>query len=309
MRLSIRLAVLATLALAGSAHAYFDDTRTGARGAAIGPSAIAVVSDASSYYWNPAALSVAGRPEVLADYASVYGLSDVQVGSVAGAFHYRGTGIGLGWHHYGLRDVYSEDQLCLGAARPVLNRPSGHRVDLGATFKFGRAAFQPFTNPDDGRTLDLGAVSKGDFDLGVRWQTPWRVDLAWVARDVLQPRYEFVAGTGGQLMATRQEVAAAFRWNRESTLSVGWAQTGDGQTTLSTGLEITFYDVFAIRSGLANLSTIYQSYGPPENIQYQGGFGIYHQGYFVDAVATTSRELGASYRVTLRVPVGKGGGR
>ena len=288
------------------ASAYFEEVRTGARGTSLGPSAIAIVTDPSAYYWNPAGLADLPKAEITADFISMYGLSDLQSGAAAGAFRAFGTTIGFGWHHLGLKDVYSEDQLCVAAARRVLVRPSGHRLAAGATFKFSRAAFQPYAQPGGGN-VDHGALSKGSFDLGLRWQTPWRTDFAYVLRDVMEPRYQFVEGSGAAKQSMRSELAAAFRWNRESTFSLGWTQVAPGRSTLSTGLEITFYDVFAIRSGLSNLATIYQSYGPPEDIQYEGGFGVFHRGYHVDAVASTTRDLGAAYRVTVRVPIRSGG--
>ncbi|MFN8588945.1 MAG: hypothetical protein U0704_14225 [Candidatus Eisenbacteria bacterium] len=305
--MSRRLALLALLLLLPRpAAAYFEDVRTGSRGLAIGPSAIAVVTDASSYYWNPAGLAELPKTEVTADWISMYGLSELSSGAVAAATRVRGTSFGVAWHHLGLENVYAEDQLCAAAARRVLTTGSGHRLSAGLTFKFSRAAFEPFA-VSGGGIADYGAISRGSFDAGLRLQTPWRTDVAYVVRDVFRPRYEFVEGSGGHQQARRSELAAAFRWNRESTFSVGWSQLGDGRSTLSTGLEINFYDVFAIRTGLSNLATVYRSYGLPENIQYEGGFGVYHHGYHVDAVASTTRELGASYRVTVRVPVSIGG--
>lgn len=300
------LLLAALFLLPRPAAAYFEDVRTGARGTSLGPSSIAVVTDASAYYWNPAGLSELPHAEVTADYISMYGLQELSSGATAAAFRARGTTFALAWHHLGLQDVYSEDQFCAAAARRVLTTNSGHRLSAGVTFKFSRAAFQPITSPGEG-TVDFGAISRGSFDAGLRLQTPWRTDVAYVVRDVFRPRYQFVEGSGGNQMARRSEIAAAFRWNRESTFSLGWAQQGDGRSTVSAGLEILFYDVFAIRTGMSNLATIYRSYGLPENIQYEGGFGIFHHGYHVDAVASTTRELGASYRVTLRVPVKLGG--
>jgi hypothetical protein len=131
------------------------------------------------------------------------------------------------------------------------------------------------------------------------------VDFAGVMRDVLEPRYEVVAGTGGDLQQSRAELAAALHWNRESTITLGWSQQAAGAATFNAGIEILFFDVFAIRSGIANVSEVYKSYGSPNDLQYNGGFGVYHKGYFVDAAATTNHDLGASYRVTVRVPFGR----
>lgn len=296
-------AALAILVLsAPPASAYFEDVQVGARGLSIGPAAVATVTDASAYHWNPAALTRLGRAEVLVDYAKPYGLTDLDSGAAVVATPAFGMGWAVAWRHLGLSGVYSEDIFAASAARTLWQERSGHRIDGGLTFKFGRASFDAFTEPGTGSSIDYGTVSRGDLDAGLLWTTPWRIDLAWVSRGLLQPRYEFVAGTGGDRIPSRQELGAAFRWNRESTITLGWSQLDGGGSTINAGIEVLFYDVFAIRSGVANLSRVYESYGSPNDLQYQGGFGIFHRGYHIDAAATSDRDLGASYRVTLRVP-------
>ena len=144
-------------------------------------------------------------------------------------------------------------------------------------------------------------------DAGLLWTTPWNIDIAYVGRDLTAPHFEFIAGSGGQTLATRHQLAAAFRWNRESTVTVGWSQLQGGETSFNAGLEILFYNVFAVRSGFSNLSKVYQSYGDPNQLQFTGGFGVFHKGYFVDATATTNRDLGASYHLSVRLPLGRSG--
>ena len=298
-----------TLALAFSiaprpAAAYFEDVATGARGISMGDASVALVSDASAYYWNPAALAGTQRPELLIDYARPYAVPDLSASALAGCARRFGTGWGLAWHHYGIANVYGEDQFCISAARSVIKSRTRHHVSAGATFKLGRVAFQPFDVPAG--TIDLGSQTKGSVDAGVRWVTPWKFDFSGVVRDINQPRYRFVDGSGGDLQRTRLQLAAAVRWNRESTIAMGWSQDKLGVGSLSTCIELLFFDVFAIRSGISNLSRIYQNYGLPAEIGYNGGFGILHKGYTLDAAASASHELGASYRVSLRVPIGAG---
>ena len=297
---ALTLAALALLAGA-PAHAYFEETATGARGLALGSSALAAIDDASAYYWNPAGLAGLRQAELLIDYAKPHGVEGLDAGALGAAGRAAGFGWAVAWHRLAISHVYAEDQFDLAAARPVAN-VAGGRLDAGATFKFGRVSFQSFADPLTGESVDYGAQSKGSLDGGLLWHSPWNIDFAWTGRDLLQPRYEFVAGSGGGLLKARQEVAAAFRWNRESIVTVGWSQGAIGSSSLSAGLEIQFYDVFAIRSGVANLSRIYESFGSPNELQYTGGFGVYHGNVFVDAAATTNRDLGATYRVTLRVP-------
>jgi hypothetical protein len=300
----IVFALAFALAAARPAHAYFEQTDIGARIIALGPSAMAGVGDVSAYRWNPAALATLRRPELLLDWGKPWGVENLsENGIAAGASHW-GTGFAVAWHRLGIPDAYAEDQFCIAAGRTLLEPRGGHAIDAGATFKFGRVAFQPFTV--GGTSLDYGAQSKGDFDVAARWRTPWSVDFSWVSRNLLQPRYELVDGSGGDLQVPRQEIAASIRWNRESTISMGWAQQPHGAATLSAGMEIQFFDVFSIRSGLRNISRVYEAQQSPNDLQFSGGFGVFNKGYYVDAGAETSRDLGATYRVSLRFPLARG---
>ena len=76
-----------------------------------------------------------------------------------------------------------------------------------------------------------------------------------------------------------------------------------GRTSLSAGIEVTFFEVFAIRSSISNLARIYDALGSPNDLDFNGGIGVFHRGYHVDATATTDHDLGASYRISLRAPL------
>jgi len=299
-------ALAVALACAGAAtpaRAYFEETAVGARVLALGFSALADAHDVSAYYWNPAGLARLRGTELLLDLAKPYGISELNEGTIAVGTQRFGTGWALAWHHLGITNAYGEELFSLAAGRPLMTFPGGHGLSGGATFKYGRIGFVPFDDPVDGFPVDYGHQAKGSLDAAITWSTPWRVDVSWVARDLLQPRYQFVEGTGGDRLVTRQQLAGAFRWNRESTVTASWSQVDGGPISFNAGMEVTFYDVFAIRSGLTNLAVIYASTGSPNDFQYTGGFGVYHKGYFIDAAAFTNRDLGASYRMTLRFPV------
>ncbi len=301
MRRALPLALVAAIALATPAHAYFEFTQAGARGVALGPGSIVIVDDASAYHWNPALLASMARPELLIDYSKPYDVTNLDEGAVAVGGRAFDLGLGAAWHHTGVRGVYGEDQFCLAAARTVFHRASGHLVQLGGTFKYERAAFQSFTDGTTLTAVDFGSLAKGSFDVGAFWGTPWGVDFAYVARDLLEPRFEFIPGTGGQRLTVSQEVAAGFRWNPASTLTMGWSQSAATSSGFNAGLEIRFFDVFAIRSSLSNLGNVYRASASPNDVAFSGGFGVYHNGWRVDAAAETTHDLGASYRVTMRL--------
>jgi hypothetical protein len=304
-----RLVLLfALLALAAPAHAYFELTSTGARAVALGPSSIAIVNDVSAYRWNPAALATLGRSELMVDYSKPYSVDNLNENTLmAGTWRY-GTGVAVAWHRLAVTDAYAEDLFCLAVGRTVLSPRGGHHLDAGATFKLARAGFKPFDVPGSG-TVDFGSVMHPSIDVAARWRTPWSLDVVWVTRDPFQPRYEFIAGSGGDQLRLKHEVAGALHWNRESTINFGWAQQQQGSSTLSAGMEILFFDVFAIRSGLRNIANAYAAQRSPNDLQFTGGFGVFHKGYYVDAAAETNHDIGASYRVSLRFPLGKGGSR
>jgi hypothetical protein len=307
-------ALLFAAALAARpAAAYFEETALGSRGVSLGFSALAGIRDVTAAYWNPAGLADLGGTQVFADYGKPYGVPDLNEGAVLVGTRRWDAGWALGWHRLGIAGAYAEDVFSASAGRRLAEFGRGHRLAGGATFKFQRVGFQPFEVYDydwaaTGR-VDYGSQSKGSLDAGLLWTTPWRVDFAWVGRDLLEPHFEFIQGTGGGRVPLRNELAAALRWNRESTLTLGWSQVDRTRTSLNVGFEILFYDVFAIRSGLTNLRPIVQSTGSPDDFQYTGGFGIFHQGYYVDAAVTTNHDLGATYRLSLLVPVGPRGQR
>lgn len=307
--------ILSGLLPARPATAYFEETALGSRGVSLGFSALASIRDVTAAYWNPAGLADLGGTQVFADYCKPYGVPDLNEGAVLAGTRRWDTGVALGWHRLGIAGAYAEDVFSVAAGRRLAELGRGHRLAGGAAFKFERVGFQPFTPFDEGGAwvaaaeVDYGAQSKGSLDAGLLWTTPWRVDLAWVGRDLLEPHFEFIEGSGGGRVPFRNELAASLRWNKESTLTLGWSQVDRTRTSLNVGFEILFYDVFAIRSGLTNLRPIVQSLGSPNDFQYTGGFGIFHEGYYVDAAVTTNHDLGASYRLSLLVPVGPRGKR
>jgi hypothetical protein len=312
-RRALVLAAALTLALASPARAWFEETAVGSRGVSLGFSALACIQDVSAGYWNPAGLAGLKRPEVLADYSKPYGVPDLNEGGLLAGGRRYGTGWAVGWHRVGIADAYSEDVFSLSAGRRAWVSRRGHTLDVGATYKWMRVGFASFEPQDffgdvdvefDAGTVDYGWQGKGSLDLGALWTTPWRFDFAWVGRDLVEPRFEFVPGSGGGRLPFRNELAAAWRWNRESRLTAGWSQIDRVRTSVNLGFEITFYDVFAIRSGFTNLRPVVQSDGSPDKFQYTGGFGIYHKDVHVDTAVYTNHDLGASYRASVRVPIG-----
>jgi len=306
---AVALAAVA-LACAGPARAYFEEVAVGARQIACGQTGQAAVADVSAYHWNPAGLAGLEGYAGFLDYARPYGVEDLAANAIAVGGRAFDTGVAVAWHRFGLADVYAEDLFCAAAGRTLARPLNGHTLDGGVTLKVARVSFQPFTIQGTTASVDYGARTEPSLDLGLRWSTPWRMSFAWVGRDLTSPDFEFQAGSGAGELPARQEFGLAYAWNPQSTVFGGWSETdAAGSTNLNLGLEVWFYEVFAIRSGLANVREIARSDGllvTNDEFRYTGGVGVKHRGWEIDMAAVTHRRLGASYRASLRW-AGRGG--
>lgn len=311
-RVATALAMLALTTLPFPAGAYFEDLTVDPRSIAMGSAAGASVIGVGAYYWNPAALANLGRPELLLDYASPYSVPELSVSSLAIGRRVRGTGMAAGWHRLAVREAYAEDQFALAAGTEVPVPMPRFRLEAGGALRVGRVSFQPFNDPDNGRSIDYGSKAGFDADLGLRLITPFRVDLSWVGRNLLSPEYDVVAGGGAGQQPRLQELGMAWRWNPQSTVAAGWRQVdGTGRGTLNAGVEIWFFDVFALRSGFTNTQDIIEAttLDGLSHFNFTGGFGVRHRGMEVNGSVTTNPNLGASYRAGFRFVRRAGGGQ
>lgn len=314
MRLHPRhaLAALAVIALLGTpslAHAWFENSDTGARGQGMGTAGAAVVQDVTAFAWNPAALDRMTRNEVMAAYGNPLGVQTLYAGALAvggrGPGPLRTLGMALAWRRYGVQNVYSEDLLQVSAGRTARRWGRGHELALGGSLKLGRVSFTPYPDPLTGLPVDYGSRSRLSLDTSVLWRMPWKLDVAWNATDWNSPDFDFVEGDGGSDVPLRHRVSAAYRWNRESTLGASWTSPGSrGGSRLDLGLEVWFFDVFAIRSALTDIGGLPDPGSSAQRFQYAGGVGLRDDRWRIDAAVATTRDLGTSYRFSLIVPFG-----
>ena len=307
---ALALALLAIVGGVSPSAAYLEQSAMGARGIALGGAVLADAPDVTASYWNPAELSRLSAPEVFGEFSQPYGITGLLESSVAAGGPVRGMGVAMACHRLGISNVYAEDVITLAAGREIPGMPSRHRLRVGAAVKLLRVGFQAYSDPVTSATIDFGSASNASADLGATWSTPWRLDIAWVARNLNSPRVKVLDDSEGQRIDMRQDFAATLHWNAQSSLTMGWSPNVErDRRSVNVGLEVWFFDVFALRSGLTNITQIVSSNGSPNDFQFNGGFGLRHRGVRIDAAAFTNHDLGASYRASLLIPLRLGGTR
>jgi hypothetical protein len=281
-RLRCALALLALLVAASPARAFFERIHAGARSIALGRAYGAMADDASAPYWNPAALVTLRRGEILFTFARPLGATNLQGGYASAVLPRDGLSWSFSWHHLGVSDVVGENLVSVGAARDLL--PPGGRFALavGANLKLAHVGFAH----DYGREVHVTA------DLGVLLNVTTRLAFSYTVRNLTQPEFEFVPGQGGTRLRRTQDLGFAYYWNPASTVALALSQDAAGEWTLNAGGEVWFYDVFALRSGLAGEA-------------FTGGVGLKTARYLVDFSFSTHEDLGASYLLAVRIPFGR----
>jgi hypothetical protein len=295
------LVVAAALGVSRSASAYFEDRAVDARSESMGASAAAASRGLAAHYWNPAGLSRLETPELMLDYGKPYGVLGLNTGAVAAGFRAMDTGVALSWHRLAVEEIYAEDVFALALGRSVPIALEGFDLAVGGAVKWERVGLQPFEDRSTGATVAYGSESQVALDAGIQIASPWKLEVGWMVRDLTSPTFQLIEGSAGGDLPRHHELGVAYRWNPESIVAAGWGRSeGTGITTVNLGLEIRFFEVFSIRSGLTNVSNVYHSFDSPDDFQFAGGFGLAHHGWAVDAAAVTHRDLGARYRMTFR---------
>ena len=279
------LVPLLIVVLAGAASANFVEVEVGARALGMGGAFIAVADDASALHWNPAGLASFRGIQVLGERTSVYSVEGLDEDAVLAAYGMEGQGFGVGWMRTAARDLYYEDTIVAGYGRtmPIEGLDVGLSVKR---FAIDAPGYDYYNDPsfnssgDDAYAADVGALWRSG-----KWSA------AAVIRNIGEPKLKLISTT-----VETDPVYAEFRLGgtylfREVMLfSVEWRVPRevpayyDGSTTLNAGIELWFYDAFAIRTGI-------------NRDRIAAGVGIKSKHIRVDVALLSERRIGSLYRL------------
>lgn len=288
------LTIALLLIVATAANAYFDRLEAGGKALSMGKAFHALADDPSAVYWNPAGLAWQRTPGILLTHFRPYVVEDLSVNyaAVAWPLPARFGTAAAAWHHTGLSGVVGEDVFSLGVGR-IVPLPVVGDAGLGVTVKALRVSYSDFTDRETLERTGYGSQVKWTADLGLLLQPSEKVRIGAVARNVGEPKFDFVesAAGGGTPIKAEYEGTVTFHWNEASLVSVGLAQDRDRNFAPLAGGEVIFYDVFALRSGLFDF-------------EFWGGFGILTNSWTIDTGFFTHKDLGVSYMASITVPIG-----
>lgn len=287
------LAVLAIAAVAAPSRGYFDRLEVGSRALAMGKAFHALADDPSAVYWNPAGFAWQRKSAVLLAHYRPYVVEDLSVNFAAVTLPLppRFGTAGVGWHHTGLKNVVGEDLFYLSAARKA-SLPAVGDVGFGVTGKIFRVGYKSFTERETLENVDYGSQTRFAVDIGAIVQPTDLVRIGAILRNVGEPEFDFVAGSGGTRMEAEVEGSVTYQWNPAALVSAGVARDRRGDYRPTAGSEVIFYDVFALRSGIFDY-------------EFWGGFGIVTNEILFDAGFNTHKDLGVSYMASVTVPLGR----
>jgi hypothetical protein len=287
MRTLIHIIVpLLVVALAGAASANFVEVEIGARALGMGGAFVAVADDVSALHWNPAGLASFRGLQVLGERTSVYSVEGLDEDSVLAAYGFEGQGVGVGWMRTAARDLYGENTLVAGYGRmtPVDGLEAGLSVKR---FSIDAPGYDYYNDP----AFDRGGDAAFAADIGALYRRDvWTAGA--VVRNLGEPKLKLLSTTEEtDPVYTEFRLGGTYLFREVMLLSVEWRVPRkvpayyESSTSLNAGIELWFYDAFALRTGI-------------NRDRIAAGVGVKAKYFRVDVALLSERRIGSLYRLS-----------
>jgi hypothetical protein len=211
-----------------------------------------IADDASAIYWNPAGLARISEPQILLTTYRPFFVEDLSLNFSAVAYPTRLGTFWAAWSRLALTDVVSEDMIYWGGAREI-RVAEDLQVSIGGSLKLLRVDYKVQAATGSGVHVDLGSETSIGGDLGIQAKLTPKMTVGYAARNVGNPRFDFIPGNGQTVVDVVHEAGLAYFWNPESKVAVALVEDGEESLTPVLGTEIFFFDVFALRAGVGDL--------------------------------------------------------
>ncbi|MCP4547224.1 MAG: hypothetical protein GY835_12265 [bacterium] len=268
----------------------FDTVQGSARGAAMAGMNSVVDRNAAVVFGNPARLGALNYATVQMMTRDWYN-SGIRSWSAAYARPLGAFGLGIGWHRFGLNDLWTEDAISLAGAWTVPKTPitelTGH---VGGAVKLLQVAAPGYE----------GDHYQGDFRL-------WAVDLSllmtrgpftmvWAEENLACADMTMLEGGQRYRGAPRKHRGGlSYRWRDDLLLACEYRKQQDFSAEFNIGFELSFYSAFYIRGG-----------GSEHHAS--AGFGLRGDKWDADGAFESRGKLGTSLIFSLTWNLGVAGG-
>jgi len=249
--MKLRATLLLALILAPSLAAEpFATVTVDARSAALGGVRAGMGIDPGAGLSNPALLAELSQPGAQFLYRDWYG-SGAQSMAAGWAMPWRGGGMSLSWHRFGLGELYTEDCLALGLGLHV-----APRILAGIQIKGLQLAVPGYEGSDyagDARSLAL--------DLSLQYTLRDNLQFNWLEENLYAGEMELLDGGETWPAAPRgSRQSLRYLWRQDLALVLEhWGRPGRDATLLF-GAELRFFDAFHVRAG-SGLNSVTVGFG------------------------------------------------
>ncbi len=327
------IALLAGLAAPGRGQSFgvgkyageFLATGVGGRATAMGGAYVALATDASGGYWNPAALAWLDYPELIGMHESRFaGVVNYDYGAVVIPYGPQAT-VGLSVIRLGVDGIPDTRNAALdanGNHTPVFQADGSidysavthfDAADWAFILSYGKRVNDEFSYGANAKIIRRVLGDDGAFGIGFDAAALWRVNenltlganamditttlLAWSTgtKELISPTLKLGGGYALRI-ADRHRVTPALdvdvRFENRRTASI--AHVGPVSFDPNVGLEYAYNNVVAVRGGLTETKQFTVGAGvklPKLNIDYT----------FSNFASDASEQLGATHRISVMV--------
>jgi tetratricopeptide (TPR) repeat protein len=264
----------------------------GARGMGMGRAFVALDGDASSPFWNAAALSKLDRPEVMAFHTSLF--LDTNYDCLGLSYPFNEIGVfSLSVGRIGTDGIERRDEY-----NRLINEFSSSQSQFGVSYSRDVAYGFSGGLTLKAVTLDIGDDRGSGFgaDFGLQYRPPFfdYVKLGVGLNDLIKPGVKLVSVEDKYQTIARFGLSSNYRVtkNAETTFCLDLEKSAGRNAKIRAGLEAAFYGQFALRAGLDDGRVTF-------------GAGILYNFVRLDYAYQSMEYLGGSHRVSVAFSFGR----
>jgi len=293
----------------GGTTSVFTDAGVGARALGLGGAFVALASDPTAVFWNPAGLDYIQKKGASFFYSSLDFDTDYNfVGIVFPTLSF--GSFGLGWTRIGSDGIEERDINADGSPTPLLSvgnssanqfyfsyaKQIRRTFSIGFSGKLERMSFGIANDVSDtGVGLDVGALYRPDFDDALLRDLSFGINV----QNLISPRLRLVNQSQSSPLNFKGGLSKLFIFGEERNLFrivFDFNKSENASGTAHVGAEYSFQDKATLRMGANNGQVAFGAGATYNNFRLDYNFGKFFDG----------TDFSSNHRFSFTVDIGKG---